>query len=91
VWATVDLDVPRAITDGLDDGFLAVAARRSTGTVVAAHGIGARFDELSHALVIAIDGCVPVETLTRTIQPFPTVGEVLGVAFADLAEQLGST
>jgi pyruvate/2-oxoglutarate dehydrogenase complex dihydrolipoamide dehydrogenase (E3) component len=91
VWATVDLDVPRVATDDLEAGFLAVAARRSTGTVVAAHGIGARFDELSHAIVIAIDGCVPVSTLARTIQPFPTVGAVLGVAFADLAGQLDTT
>jgi pyruvate/2-oxoglutarate dehydrogenase complex dihydrolipoamide dehydrogenase (E3) component len=88
VWATVDLDVPRMLTDELPDGFLAVAARQSTNTVVAAHGIGPRFDELCHALVIAIDGAVPIETLERTIQPFPTVGEILGTAFARLADQL---
>jgi pyruvate/2-oxoglutarate dehydrogenase complex dihydrolipoamide dehydrogenase (E3) component len=88
VWATTEVDVPRSTTDGLDPGFIAIAARRSSGTVVAAHGIGPQFDELSHAIVVAIDGQVPVPTLARTIQPFPTVGEVLGIAYADLAMQL---
>jgi len=88
VWSETDLEVPRVTTDELPGGFLTLAGRRSTGTVVAAHGIGPRFDELSHALVIAIDGEVPIDVLQRTIQPFPTVGEVLDVAFDDLAAAL---
>jgi dihydrolipoamide dehydrogenase len=88
VWAEVNASVPRRTTDDLAGGFLAVAARRSTGTIVAAHGIGPKFDELVHGLVIAIDGEVPVSTLARTIQPFPTIGEVLGLAFEDLRRQL---
>lgn len=91
VWSETVVDVPRLSTDELPEGFLAVAGRRSTGTVVAAHGIGPRFDELSHAIVIAIDGEVPIDVLRRTIQPFPTVGEVLGVAFDDLAAALATT
>ena len=89
-WAEIDLDTPRNSTDEHGDGFLAVAARRSTGCVVAANGIGAQFDELAHALVIAIDGGVPVSRLTQSMQPFPTVGEVLGQAFSTLADQLDS-
>ena len=88
VWAEIDLETPRSTTDELGDGFLAVAARRSTGCLVAANGIGARFDEIVHALVTAIDGAVPVERLAQTIQPFPTVGEVLGQAYDDLRTQL---
>lgn len=88
VWAEIDLDTPRTATDEHRPGFLAVAARRSTGCIVAANGIGARFDEIVHALVIAIDGEVPVSRLTQTIQPFPTVGEVLTQVFDDLADQL---
>ncbi|MGB3735777.1 MAG: NAD(P)/FAD-dependent oxidoreductase [Ilumatobacter sp.] len=88
VWSETDLDVPRVETDELPGGFITLAGRRSTGTVVAAHGIGPRFDELSHALVIAIDGEVPIGVLRRTIQPFPTIGEVLTVAFDDLAVAL---
>ena len=89
VWAehTVD-ELPRSSTDALGEGFLAVAARRSTGTVVAAHGVGARFDELVHALVVAIDGKVAVETLARSMQPFPTIGEILGAAFRTLRCEL---
>lgn len=89
VWTAHDLaDLPRAVTDELGEGRLAVAARRSTGTVVAAHGIGRRFDELVHALVVAVDGRVPVEVLARSMQPFPTVGEILGQAFGALAHAL---
>ena len=88
VWAEVDFDVPRRTTDELGPGFLAVAARRSTGCVVAANGIGARFDEIVHALVVAIDGRVPISRLAQSMQPFPTVGEILGQGFTSLNEQL---
>lgn len=88
VWADVDLDVPRRTTDDLPEGFLALGARRSTGRLVAAHGVGARFDELVHALVIAIDGEVPVPVLRRSIRPFPTVGEILDVALDQLVRRL---
>jgi pyruvate/2-oxoglutarate dehydrogenase complex dihydrolipoamide dehydrogenase (E3) component len=88
VWAELDLDTPRSITDEHGDGFITVAARRSTGCLVAAHGIGAHFDEIVHALVVAIDGEVPVDRLVHTIQPFPTVGEILGQVYAALAAAL---
>lgn len=90
VWATAELsEIPRWSTDELVGGFLAVAARRSTGCIVAAHGAGARFDELVHALVVAIDGDVPVRRLAMSMQPFPTVGEVLGPIYDRLLAQLG--
>ena len=88
VWSETSARVPRFSTDELPDGFITLAGRRSTNTIVAAHGIGPRFDELSHALVIAIDAKVPIDVLQRTIQPFPTIGEILGVAFDDLAAAL---
>lgn len=88
VWAENDVDPPRNSTDEHATGFLALAARRSTGCLVAADGIGARFDELAHAIVIAVDGEVPVDLLARTIQPFPTVGGVLSDAFGRLADAL---
>ena len=91
VWAEVDVDPPRNSTDEHAAGFLALAARRSTGCLVAANGIGARFDELTHAIVIAVDGEVPVDRLARTIQPFPTVGGVLSDAFGRLADALRDT
>ncbi|WP_158412175.1 dihydrolipoyl dehydrogenase family protein [Ilumatobacter nonamiensis] len=90
VWAEIELDTARSATDRLGPGFLAVAARRSTEHVIAAHGIGARFDELTHALVVAIDGEVPIRRLARSLQPFPTVGEILGEAFTELERRLSS-
>ncbi len=90
VWAEIDLETPRSMTDEHGDGFLTVAARRSTGCLVAANGIGARFDEIVHAIVTAIDGQVPVARLAQTMQPFPTVGEILGQAYGDLAAQLAA-
>jgi dihydrolipoamide dehydrogenase len=85
VEASVDLaSFPRALTDQLVDGHLWVAARRSSGCIVAAAGAGPRFDELVHSLVVAVDGRVPVARLRQSMQPFPTVGEVLGPLFAEL-------
>lgn len=82
---------PRATTDRLDPGHLWVAARRSTSTVVAASGAGPSFDELVHALVVAIDGRVPVGRLRLSMQPFPTIGEILGPIWNDLHEALGAS
>lgn len=75
---------PRADTDELGDGYLWLAARRSTGCLVAASGIGPKFDELVHAIVIAVDGAVPVARLQMSMQPFPTIGEILGPILRDL-------
>ncbi|MEM1333427.1 MAG: NAD(P)/FAD-dependent oxidoreductase [Actinomycetota bacterium] len=88
---SVGVDVaslPRATTDRLAGGHLWAAASRSTRTVVAAAGAGPNFDELVHALVVAIDGAVPLDVLARTMQPFPTVGEILGLAWRQLHESV---
>lgn len=86
VWVDARLDeIPRALTDELGDGFLTIAVDRSTHAVVGAHGIGARFDELAAALVTAIDGRIPVEQLARSMWPFPTVGEILGLVYSRAA------
>lgn len=91
VWATGRVsDLARAITDDLPEGFLAVAARRSTGRVIAAHGAGPRFEELVHALVIAVDGAVPLHRLVMSMQAFPTVGEILHPIFVSLARAVAS-
>lgn len=79
---------PRATTDRLPDGHLWVAARRSTGSVTGAAGAGPNFDELLHALVVAIDNDIPVARLRRSLRPFPTIGEMLGVAWDELHTQL---
>ncbi len=79
VWVDAKLaEVARWTTDALGDGFLTVAVDRTTRWVVAAHGAGERFDELSAALITAIDGRVPVDRLAMSMWPFPTVGELLG-------------
>lgn len=83
--------VPRVTTDELPDGHLWLAARRSTGCLTAAAGVGPRFDELVHALTVAVDGRVPVARLRQSMQAFPTVGEVLGPLFDRLHEQLVSS
>ncbi len=93
VWVEARMsEVARWTTDSLGDGYLTVAVDRSTRCVVAAHGAGARFDELSAALVTAIDGRVPVDRLSMSMWPFPTVGELLGPIYQRAAEALdGST
>jgi pyruvate/2-oxoglutarate dehydrogenase complex dihydrolipoamide dehydrogenase (E3) component len=89
LWIDARLgEIPRATTDELGDGFLTIAVDRSTHAVVGAHGIGARFDELAAALVTAIDGRIPVERLARSMWPFPTVGEILGLVYSRAASSL---
>ena len=87
LWETGSLsEVPRTTTDELGDGHLTIGVDRSTHRVVAAHGVGAHFDVLAAALVTAIDAQVPVERLARSMWPFPTVGELLGVVYSRAAE-----
>jgi dihydrolipoamide dehydrogenase len=83
VWFTVDVaeSTARAATDERT-GALAVAVDRRTRCLVAAHGIGPCFDELVHALVVAIDGAVPVDRLVQSMFPFPTMGDALRAAIA---------
>jgi dihydrolipoamide dehydrogenase len=89
VQATSDLGaVPRVVTDELPGGYLWLAARRSTGCLVAGAGIGPRFDELVHTLTLAVDGDVPVARLRQSMQAFPTVGGILGPLFEELHAQL---
>ena len=89
VWAVVDVAevAPRASTDE-QRGVLALAARRSSGRLVGAHGIGPSFDELVHAIVVAIDGDVPVERLAQSMYPFPTMGDAFVAALGGLRAQL---
>jgi pyruvate/2-oxoglutarate dehydrogenase complex dihydrolipoamide dehydrogenase (E3) component len=89
IWVSAQLsEVARWSTDALGDGFLTVAVDRSTRCVVAAHGAGAGFDELSAALVTAIDGRVAIDRLVRSMWPFPTVGELLGPIYRRALEAL---
>lgn len=79
MWVEARLsEVARWTTDSLGDGYLTVGVDPATRCVVAAHGAGARFDELAAALVTAIDGAVPVDRLAMSMWPFPTVGDLLG-------------
>jgi dihydrolipoamide dehydrogenase len=88
-WVSARLsEVPRATTDELGDGFLALAVDPSTRSIVAAHGVGAHFDVLAAALVTAIDAKLPVDQLARSMWPFPTVGELLGLVYSRAVESL---
>ena len=79
VWVEAKLsEIARFATDALGAGFLTIAVDRTTRCVVAAHGAGARFDELAAALITAVDGRVTVDRLAMSMWPFPTVGDILG-------------
>jgi dihydrolipoamide dehydrogenase len=83
VWVTARLsEVARFTTDDLLDGVLHIGVERPSGEVRAAHGIGAGFDILAAALVTAIDARVPVHRLSRSMTPFPTVGDILPLIYS---------
>jgi dihydrolipoamide dehydrogenase len=91
VWVSARLsEIARWTTDELVDGFLAIAVDPATHAVVAAHGIGADFDVLAAALVGAIDTGTPVERLARSMFPFPTIGELLGVLYSRASASLSN-
>ena len=88
LWSVTTTDgVVRANTDERS-GALAVAADRRSGTVVAAHGIGAGFDELVHTVVLAVDGQVPITRMLESMVPFPTMGAMWRTALEDLAGRM---
>jgi dihydrolipoamide dehydrogenase len=90
-WVSARMDeIARWTTDELSDGFLTIAVDRTTHTMVAAHGIGAGFDELAAALVTAIDGRVSVDRLAQSMWPFPSIGEILGVVYSRAALAVSS-
>jgi pyruvate/2-oxoglutarate dehydrogenase complex dihydrolipoamide dehydrogenase (E3) component len=90
IWVSANLsETPRWTTDALTDGVVTVAVDRRSRTVVAAHGVGASFDVLASALVTAIDSRVPVDQLARSMWPFPSIGEILGVVYSRAVESLG--
>jgi pyruvate/2-oxoglutarate dehydrogenase complex dihydrolipoamide dehydrogenase (E3) component len=88
-WFVVDVaeSAARASTDELS-GALAVAIHRGTRCLVAAHGIGRSFDELVHALIVAIDGEVPVDRLLQSMYPFPTMGDALRAALLGVRDAI---
>ena len=91
LWESVRLsDIPRSLTDSLTDGVLTIAVDRTTRAVVAAHGVGAGFDTLAAALVTAIDAGTPVDELARSMWPFPTIGELLGVVYSRASASLNA-
>jgi dihydrolipoamide dehydrogenase len=91
LWESARLsEIPRAITDEFGDGLLVIGVDRSTRAIVAAHGIGAHFDVLAAAIVTAIDADVTVDQLARSMWPFPTVGELLGLVYSRASASLGS-
>jgi pyruvate/2-oxoglutarate dehydrogenase complex dihydrolipoamide dehydrogenase (E3) component len=92
VWVEARMsEVARWSTDALGDGFLTVGFDPATRAAVAAHGAGARFDELSAALITAIDGGVPADRLHRSMWAFPTVSELLGLIFSRAVDALDRT
>ena len=63
-------------------------ADRSTGAVVGASGIGASMDEIISQITLAIEIGWPVSRLQHVVQPFPTISELVGLAYERLATEL---
>lgn len=92
VWAEAKLsESARWSTDDLGDGHLSIAVDRRTRRVVAAHGAGARFDELAAALITAIDSGVTVDRLAMSMWPFPTVSSMLEPIYEKAVAALDGT
>jgi pyruvate/2-oxoglutarate dehydrogenase complex dihydrolipoamide dehydrogenase (E3) component len=83
-------DIARPTTDDLGDGLLTVFADRATGAVIGASGIGRAMDELISQITLAIETEWSVERLQHIVQPFPTISQLVGLAYQKLAIELTS-
>jgi pyruvate/2-oxoglutarate dehydrogenase complex dihydrolipoamide dehydrogenase (E3) component len=89
VVARVTFDeIARPTTDSLGAGLLTVIADRKTGSILGACGYGHAMDEVIGQLTMAIETQWSVQRLQRLVQPFPTVSELVGVAYRALAESM---
>jgi dihydrolipoamide dehydrogenase len=73
----------RGITDGLARGFLAVAAVRGTGRIVAATVVGPAASEILPLLTYAVQNRTSILRLQRMVYAYPTHAAAVGAA-ADL-------
>jgi len=67
-------------------GFMTVLADRDRGVLVGAYAVGPLASEWIGATVLAIKARIPIETLRDTPMQFPTFGEALSYAIADLED-----
>ena len=81
-------DIARPTTDELGDGQLTVFAERESGIVIGASGFGRSMDEVIGQITFAIETRWPVSRLQHVVQPFPTISQLVGLAFEQLASQL---
>jgi pyruvate/2-oxoglutarate dehydrogenase complex dihydrolipoamide dehydrogenase (E3) component len=81
-------DIARPTTDCLGAGLLTVIADRKTGVILGASGFGHSMDEVIGQLTMAMETQWPVQRLRLLVQPFPTISELVGAAYEELAKVL---
>src|SRR6516165_4930533 len=67
-------------------GFLTLVSDRDRLT--GAYGLGPNAGEWMQHETLAIRGCLPLETMIDTIQPFPTFSEIFYFALAELSRKI---
>jgi pyruvate/2-oxoglutarate dehydrogenase complex dihydrolipoamide dehydrogenase (E3) component len=88
--ADVDLgDTARAFVEREGDGRVMLFADPDRRLLVGAAAVGPRADEWAAELAVAIRAEVDLDVLRDVVHAFPTYGEVLEPAYAELAERLG--
>ncbi|MCP4201717.1 MAG: mercuric reductase [bacterium] len=69
--------VDRAILDGDDQGFLKVHVRKGTGRILGATVVARNGGDLISEITLAMVAGKGLDTLARTIHPYPTQAEVI--------------
>jgi pyruvate/2-oxoglutarate dehydrogenase complex dihydrolipoamide dehydrogenase (E3) component/uncharacterized membrane protein YdjX (TVP38/TMEM64 family) len=70
-------DVDRAVLDGDEDGFVKVVVRKGTDRIVGATIVAAHAGEMISEITLAMVARRGLDTLGRTIHPYPTQAEAL--------------
>lgn len=73
-------DLDRGLTDGVDEGFLEITARRFTGRIIAATIVGPHAPEIVETVAHAMERKSSMLRLSRRAYAYPTFASILGKA-----------
>lgn len=68
-------DLPRAITMDERAGMVKLVVDRARRTILGGHALGSRAGELIGEIALAMERELPIDAITATIHPYPTMSE----------------
>jgi pyruvate/2-oxoglutarate dehydrogenase complex dihydrolipoamide dehydrogenase (E3) component len=73
-------EVPRAIADGEEDGFVKIHVREGTGKILGATVVARHAGDLINEISLAMSAGLDLHALDRVNQPYPTQSQAIKMA-----------